>query len=141
METKAFILSDHSGGKSFQIETKRYRFLDNKNGAGRRGVILVLMAGNGFSKWFHHNVRGTRANQHLLDKETWEPFLDDLRELQQATGSSTYVKEAWTFDSPNFGRTAVLNDQQIYTPAGALVNVSKCCNMSLLIKMKYSIIV
>lgn len=50
----------------------------------------------------------------MLDKETWIPTIEHLFELQATVPSNTFsIIEAWAMDSPNHGRSAILNDTKL----------------------------
>ena len=48
------------------------------------------------------------------DKESWLPALECLFELQSKAPDSRFtIIEAWSVDSPNHGRAAILNEAQL----------------------------
>ncbi|RDB26981.1 Abhydrolase domain-containing protein mpaH [Hypsizygus marmoreus] len=108
METKSFIIpySEDPGSRPLKVAAKRYRFPDRKSDNGP-GVILLLVHGVGFNK------------------ETWEPFLEELGALQHASDACrTHIKEAWAFDCPNHGEAAVLNDKALFNSPTHLLDIS-----------------
>lgn len=45
----------------------------------------------------------------FVDKESWEPTLEKLMALQTKTSGNRAIREAWSFDAPSHGDSAILN--------------------------------
>jgi pimeloyl-ACP methyl ester carboxylesterase len=85
--------SPQQGGSTqpFKIAAKRYTDGSCRND----GVTLVLVHGTGFHK------------------ECWEPTLEKLMALQSNASGDRAIREAWSFDAPSHGDSAVLNAETL----------------------------
>lgn len=75
--------------RPLHLVTKQYILAESE------GAVLILVHGSGYNK------------------EIWEPFLQDLKVNQDKPGNNGYISEAWTFDCPNHGQAAGLNEDEL----------------------------
>lgn len=57
----------------------------------------------------------------VSDKETWEPLLEDLRNLQLSNPSLRargWMTEAWAVDCVSHGDSAILNEEKLRVDDG-----------------------
>ncbi|TCD66093.1 hypothetical protein EIP91_001851 [Steccherinum ochraceum] len=96
---------------------KRYRW-------DRSSTAHIPSPKNGIALVFLHCI-----NSRVLHKETWEPTIEHIFELQATSSNLVNVEEAWSMDIPNHGRAAKLNDEALqmrpegidaYVPADGL---------------------
>jgi len=55
----------------------------------------------------------TLLNAPSTDKETWEPTIAHLFDIQAGTKAGVHVGEVWAGDVPNHGHAAVLNEHAL----------------------------
>lgn len=94
----------------FKIAAKRYT-----DGSCRSdGVTLGLMHGTGFRSYNYLLVVYRRYLLYYLylDKDSWGPTLEKLMVLQSNAHGDRTIREAWSFDAPSHGDSAVLNNAE-----------------------------
>ncbi|KAI0047421.1 alpha/beta-hydrolase [Auriscalpium vulgare] len=95
MQTTEFFFPGNLADGALTMAVKRYTPVAVANNRENAEAVSML---------FTHNV-GTH-------KETWQPTIERLFELQAATlGSKIFIAEAWVIDSPNHGHAGVLNER------------------------------
>ena len=53
------------------------------------------------------------SHDHNADKETWEPTIEHLFEIQEFAADGLRIGEVWSSDSPNHGQAAVINEEAL----------------------------
>ncbi|KAI0655356.1 Alpha/beta hydrolase fold-1 [Cubamyces menziesii] len=68
-------------------------------------------------------------------KESWLPTLEHLFEIQNATPTTAFtIVEAWSMDSPNHGRAAVMNDHLLQAFPGGVAGTQWARAVNLFLK-------
>lgn len=111
------ILSNWTGNR-YQFVTNRYCLVEPASLPKAAGipVVLILAHGLGLRKSSFSPPISMLMQQPEPDKETWEPFLEDLKRLQENNADlreSGLVTEAWSIDCPSHGDSAILNDHTL----------------------------
>jgi len=92
MRVTDFVLTERAPRRPYRLAVKRYQFPDYTPGS-QPGTILIAIHPAGCSK------------------EIWEPFLEELAQLD---AKSLFIKEVWSFESPDSGESAVLNEKLLF---------------------------
>lgn len=94
----------------------RYRPSLSKN-ESRERITLVFHHCLALRKCLEPKTRLVWGNDGSLDKETWQPTIEHLFDIQNTQKDSKFVvSEVWAMDASNHGQTAALNDRQFTQP-------------------------
>ncbi|KAG6864969.1 hypothetical protein C0991_005876 [Blastosporella zonata] len=100
----------HAAGSNLQSSAKRYT---SRLGSSNDGLTLLFAHGVGSRK-----TTATRSQlmhhpsfTQILDKEQWEPTIEQIFCLQQNKATCDRIREAWAFDWQSHGDAAVLNEK------------------------------
>ncbi|KAG6901876.1 hypothetical protein C0995_007000 [Termitomyces sp. Mi166 len=89
-----------------QSSAKRY----TSNFGSRDGLTLLFAHCVGSRKFASaHAPRSIQAERHPLDKEQWEPTIEQIFRLQQRKDERYRIREVWAFDWQSHGDAAVIN--------------------------------
>ena len=99
----------HNPETNLKMTAKRFTLSSCLNG-------LTLLFAHGLDsrtslEFICRCVYMTESTFPLLDKEQWEPLLDDLLKQQHERGHMRLVREVWTFDFQSHGEAGMLNDK------------------------------
>lgn len=113
MNIDEFVLKAPPADDSLICCYKRYRPTGTSTTGDKDSIALVLahaIATRKLSSRFAL-VAMLICKYMNVDKETWEPFIQSLFELKTETG--VRVGEVWSSESPNHGRSAIMNEEAL----------------------------
>ncbi|TCD62135.1 hypothetical protein EIP91_007310 [Steccherinum ochraceum] len=97
--------SPQYGGLKFPFK----RYTSSQSTSSPSGISLIFM----------HCI-GTH-------KETWEPTIEVLLDLQRKAGRQVNIAEVWCLDAPNHGHAAALNDEAL-TNLSSPIDTATCAH-------------
>ena len=115
MNVESFTLdTPHVDGYAdgFKMAAKRYTSIEH--GASGGFTILACHGLGQRESSLPHAFADTQSDHATtLDKEQWEPILEQLFSLQSKQLFRLRIREAWAFDWQNHGESAVINEDII----------------------------
>jgi hypothetical protein len=114
MDVEEFRLTCPAIDDSLACCFKRYRPVGSAT-VGDANSIAIIFAHAVSTRGFPAASLLIEETNDDIDKETWEPCITRLFQVQLEASATTGVRigEVWSSDSPNHGQAAVLNEETL----------------------------